>query len=419
MASSSLRRLRHIYSQKPTAFIAPTTEKTSTISQTNREKGTSPPSRSLLHAYLQKPTSTANAADPVETPTPAGKFEIIVDKFKKNSSKKGFRGKHVIYKTTVSRLARAGHSNYVHDILDHQKQFPDIQNENFTARLIRLYGDAKMVDHALHLFDEMPDLKCPRTVISFNALLSACLNSKNFSKVIEVFQQFPAKVSIKPNVISYTTAMEALCKQGMLDEAVSLLDEMEENDVVPNANTFDILFTAFFRAGKFSEGEKLWNLMKEKNVVPDVRCYNSMMNGLVIEKRTSEALELLKTEIVEKGLKANSYSYAVFIKGFVKEGDIEEAKKWYREMVELELEPIYFTFTSLIELACVKNDADFALELCNRAVGLKIWISCKIVQKVINVLVEQSKMDDAKQLVELIRTTSGMYAKVSLPGGEV
>ncbi|KAL8456742.1 hypothetical protein ACS0TY_034004 [Phlomoides rotata] len=416
--ASSLRRLRHIYSQKPTytaAIVTSTADGMPTVSHTTTDKASSSPSSSFLHVSLKKSTSTTAVA----TSTTVGKFEDIVNKFKKHSSKSGFRKKRLIYKTTVYRLAKAGHSSYIHDILDHQKQYPDIQDEHFTSRLICLYGEAKMLGHALQLFDEMPELSCPRTVLSFNALMAACLSSENFSKAVEIFQEFPGKLSVEPNVISYTTAMKAFCKMGLLNKAVSLLDEMEKNDVVPNAITFDTLLGALYGRGRFSEGEKLWELMREKNVIPDLRCYNSRMNGLVNENRISEAVELMQNEFEEQGLKPNSYTYGVFIKGFANEGNLEEAKKWYAEMLELQLDPIFFTFASLVEFACLKNDADFALELCNKSLGLKKWISSKVMQKAINVLVENSKMEGAKQLLEAVSSTRiSMYAKLSLPVAE-
>ncbi|KAK6120552.1 hypothetical protein DH2020_045704 [Rehmannia glutinosa] len=104
--------------------------------------------RRLRHIYLQK-SSSANA---VLTSTRDNNIQNLVNQFK-NSSSSGFRGQRLIYKTTVRRLAKAGRFSSIHDILDHQKRYPDIKDEHFTARLINLCGQAKMLDHALQLFD--------------------------------------------------------------------------------------------------------------------------------------------------------------------------------------------------------------------------------------------------------------------------
>ena len=100
-------------------------------------------------------------------------------------------------------------------------------------RTTSLYGKSGMFDHAHRLFDEMPELNCQRTVLSYNALLGACVSSKNFDKVDGFLREFPGKLSIKPNVVSYNTMIKAFCEMGSFDSAFSLLDKMEKEGLKP------------------------------------------------------------------------------------------------------------------------------------------------------------------------------------------
>ncbi|KAH6797183.1 hypothetical protein C2S52_021737 [Perilla frutescens var. hirtella] len=356
--------------------------------------------RRLRHIILNKPTPIATVA--VATSNTQGKFENLVDKFKKKSTSAGFRRKRLAFKTTVRLLAESGQCSHIDDILQHQKQYPDVKDEKFTARLISLYGGAKMLDQALQLFDEMPDLNCPRTVFSFNALLGACLSSENFDKLIELFQELPAKLSIEPNALSYTSAIKAFCKKELFDNAVSMLDEMAANGVDPDAVTFGVLLGGLYHTGRFSEGEKTWNLMREKNVVPDLRCYNSRIYGMMSEKRFSEAIELLK-ELEQKGLYPDAYTYNLVIKGFINEGSVDEVKKWHAALRESKTAaPNIFTYVTVIPFALDHGDIDLALELCKNAVAAKgRKLSNKIVGKVIDELLKQSKGEEAKELQDL------------------
>ncbi|KAL8042665.1 hypothetical protein ABFS82_09G069800 [Erythranthe guttata] len=357
-------------------------------------KASSPVYRRLRHLFLQKSTPTATATA-VVTPAGDNNTKKLVKKYKSNSS--SFGGQLFIHKTTFLRLAKSGHFSSVRDVLDHNKLYPEAQNEAFTARLIYLYGEAKMLDHALQLFDEMPQLNCPRTVLSFNALLSACLTSASFDKAVELFQELPAKLSIKPNLISYTTAITASCKTGSLDTSISMLKEMDKNNVEPNTVTFNILLNAFYRSGRFSEAENLWNLMEEKKVIPDLGCYNSRLLGMVNENRFSEAMVVFEG-FEKKGLKPNIYTYNYLMKGFVDKGDMEEVKKWYGKILESgNCRPDFITFRTLIPFACDNGDIDFARELYEKSVGLKInFPSCKIMQEVIDKVVGQFKVGDAR-----------------------
>lgn len=67
-----------------------------------------------------------------------------------------------------------------------------------------------MFDEAQKLFDEMPRLNYERTVLSFNALLGACINSKNFDKFSELFKELREKLLLQLNTGSYNKVVKAL-----------------------------------------------------------------------------------------------------------------------------------------------------------------------------------------------------------------
>ncbi|XP_057804859.1 pentatricopeptide repeat-containing protein At3g13160, mitochondrial-like [Salvia miltiorrhiza] len=355
--------------------------------------------RRLRHLLLPKRKPDSVVA--VATSNTQAKFQNVVEKFKKLSNSGGFRAQRAPFKAAVRRLSRAGHFSHVEDILQHQKKYESIKNEHFTARLIHLYGQAKMLDHALQLFDEMPKLNCPRTVFSFNTLLSACFPCRNFDKAIELFRELPAKLSIEPNAITYTSAMKAFCKTGSFDDAVSLLDEMAAKGVGPDAVTFSLLLGELYHSGRYLEGENAWNLMREKGVDPDVRCYNSRVQGMVSEKKMWEAVALVR-EMEQKGLRPNSYTYNVLIKGFVDEGNVEEVKNWYAALQESSsAAPDIFTYLRLVPFALDCIGVDLALELCKNSAGLKKKLPVAMVRRVSDELLKHSRVEDAKHLLHL------------------
>lgn len=368
----------------------------------------------LRQIFQRRPAGTT-----LETLSGTDHLEYIVERFKRKSNSSNFRRNRLAYKIIVSRLARVHRFSSIHDIINHQKQYPDITDEHFAARLICLYGESKMFDHALQLFDEMPDLNCPRSVLSFNALLAACIASKEFEKVSEIFREIPGKLSIEPNIISYNTMIKAFCQVGSMDAAVSLLDEMEKNGLKPNLITFNILLGSLYSgdADKFSKAETFWSLMQEKEVVPDVRSYNSRLHGMMRQKRVPEAVNVLK-DMEERGLQPNHYSYNVMIKGFVDEGNLKEAKKCYTSMIGNGYMPDFFTFTILVPFACSKNDIDFAHELCIKSFDVKRPVTTGLMQKVANALLEQSEAEKANELLKLRDSKGKLPDGNSLPAGD-
>lgn len=339
-------------------------------------------------------------------------LQTIVDNFKKSSESPKFRNHYTNYRTAIRRLEN--NSSAIEDIFEHQKQYPEISNEFFVSRLILLYGTAKMHEYARKLFDEMPNLKCKRTVFSFNALLEACIRAEKYDLIRELFRELPEELSIEPDVVSYNTLIKALCKAGSLDSAVSVMDEMENQGIKPDKVTSNTLLKAYHDSKKFSEAEDLWVLMQKKNVAADLGSYSVRLRGLVANNQVNKAIELF-VEMGKKEIIPNAFSYNLMIKMYVGDKNWEEAKRWYVKMVENGRYPDTATFELLIHFTCDKDNLDFALELCKKAIGSKVTIHNATMQRVVHILAEHSKLEDAKELVNLAKSYKRYRYKLLLP----
>ncbi|KAF2303595.1 hypothetical protein GH714_019806 [Hevea brasiliensis] len=257
-----------------------------------------------------------------------------------------------------------------------------------------------MFDNAYKVFDEMPERNCKRTVLSFNALLAACVNSKKYDKVNELFRNLPQKLEIQPDLVSYNTVIKAFCEMGSLDSGISLLIEIEMKGVQPDLITFNTLLNGFYANGRFVDGERLWSQMVQKKICPDIWSYNAKLLGFALEKRTKDAVELVE-EMKDKGIKPSTISFNALIKGFVKEKNLEEAKRWYCEIGNSDCKPDKFTFATLIPFVCEKDDLGFAFELSKVIISRKLFVDKALLQRVVDGLLKESKIQEAKELAQL------------------
>ncbi|XP_042518146.1 pentatricopeptide repeat-containing protein At1g55890, mitochondrial-like [Macadamia integrifolia] len=327
-------------------------------------------------------------------------FKTLVEKFKKSSESYRFRCKHRIYEVTVRRLASAKRFSDIEEILEDQKKYNDISKEGFAVRLISLYGKSGMFDKASQTFDQLPELKCERTVKSFNALLTACVDTKNFDKVEPLFRELLSSLSIQPDIYSYNIMIHAYCEMGSLDSALKFLDEMEKNGVTPNLVTFNTLLNTFYEKNRFSDGEKIWVRMENNDCVPDIRSFNAKLRGLVLGGETTELVKLVE-ELATKGPKPDIHTFNALIKGLCNDGQLEAATRIYSELAKNDLTPNRSTFQALVPCLCEKGDFDRALELCKESLNRRCFLDVGLLQTVVDGLVKDSKFDGAKELVEL------------------
>ncbi|XP_010462452.1 PREDICTED: pentatricopeptide repeat-containing protein At1g55890, mitochondrial [Camelina sativa] len=341
----------------------------------------------------------------------------IVEKFKKACESDRFRNNIAVYDRTVRRLVAAKRLNYVEEILEEQKKYRDMSKEGFAARIISLYGKAGLFEKAQKVFDEMPDGNCKRSVLSFNALLSAYGLSKKFDLVEELFNELPGKLSIKPDIVSYNTLIKALCEKGSLPEAVALLDEIENKGLKPDIVTFNTILLSSYLKGQFELGEEIWAKMLEKNVAIDVRTYNARLLGLANEVKSKELVSLFE-ELKASGIKPDVFSFNAMIRGSINEGKMDEAESWYKEIMNHGYRPDKATFGLLLPAMCKAGDFESAIELCKETFSKRYLVGLTTLQQVVDELVKGSKREEAEEIVEIAKTNDFLKFKLNLPSQE-
>lgn len=376
-----------------------------------RNFSTSVQSSAAATATATTPSATAKLRSLTQSLFRESNFDRLVEKFKKASEISRFRVKNDIYEQTVRRLASAKRFDQVEEILEEQKKYPDISKEGFSARLIRLYGLSGMFENAYKMFDTLPDRNCPRTVLSFNALLAAYLHSKKFDMVPRLFNELPAKLSIEPDLVSYNTVIKALCEMGSLDSAISMLSEMDKKGVNPDLISFNTLLDELYAKGRFSDGDEIWSQMEKKNIAPDVRSYNAKITGFAKEKKMKEAVELIE-KMRSGGVKPDLYSINALIKGFVEEKNLDEAKKWYGEIANTDYDPNKTTFKMLIPFLCENGDLKTASEVCKEIFKNRSRVDKSLPQLVVDSLVKGSMVSEAAEIVKAARIS---HYKLVLP----
>jgi pentatricopeptide repeat protein len=325
----------------------------------------------------------------------------LVSKFLASTPNARFRDRHRVYEVAVSRLASFGRHDAVTAIIEGQKPFLDDERDGFAARLVRLYGRASMPSHAAATFRDLPPQH--KTVITFNALLAAYLDSRDFGTLSTAFQEIPASCpTVIPNVYTYNILINALCQKLDFSAAFDVITLMEKSDLSPDIISFNTLLNGFYNNGQLDNALKVWEMMKERNVEPDTKSYNAKLRGLVPNGRIEDAAALI--DVMEKhGPKPDTVSYNELIRGYCKEGRLDEAKKVYDDLVRHECAPNAGTFGALVPRLVEAGELDRALNCCHEIFSRKCRVDVSLLQGVVIALADVSRMEDAKRIVELGR----------------
>ncbi|KAH1048690.1 hypothetical protein J1N35_039474 [Gossypium stocksii] len=302
----------------------------------------------------------------------------------------------------ISKLSEGNHFQSIDTFLQELRSRPDLQNNRFASHSLILYGQAKMLNRAVTVFDEFYNEGFCRSTKSLNALLVAGLIAKDYEEVKRIFMEFPQRYKIDPDLETYNNAIKAFCESGSSNSVYSILVDMKKGGVKPNATTFGTLLAGFYVEEKYEDVGKVLNLMKEYGIPVGVNTYNIRIQTLCILKKSNEAKTLLQG-MLSKGINPNSVTYNHLIHGFCKEGNLEEAKSLFNSMVNRGLEPDSNCYFNMVHFLCQGGDFEAALKICKDSMEKKWVPKFSTMKSLVNGLVSISKVEEAKELIKNVK----------------
>ncbi|KAM6564556.1 hypothetical protein CsatB_024554 [Cannabis sativa] len=302
---------------------------------------------------------------------------------------------------TIRRLAKSRRFTDIEALIESHKKDPKIKQEPYLSTLIRSYGRAGMFEQAMKTFEQMDELGTPRSVISFNSLLTACNHSKLFEKVPELFNDLPKKYGVLPDKVSYGILVRSYCEAGTPEKALEIVADMEKNDLEVTAVTYTTIMDALYKKGQADEADKLWNTMLENGCEVDVTAYNvRIMHSHGGEPETVKAMI---EEMRNAGLKPDAISYNYLMTSYCKSGMLDEAKKVFDGLEGNGCNPNAATFRSLIYYLCRNGDFDKGYKIFKKSVQVHKIPDFNTLKHLVEGLVKKKKIKEAKGMIRTIK----------------
>ncbi|TMX01876.1 hypothetical protein EJD97_023302 [Solanum chilense] len=302
---------------------------------------------------------------------------------------------------TVKRLAKSHRFSDIEAFLESHKDDKKITQEPFLSSIIRSYGLAGMFDQALKTYLQMDDLGTPRSAVSFNVLLSACVNSKFYDRVPQLFDEMPKKHGFLPDKVSYGVLIRSYCEMGKPELAMEKLKEMEEKGVEITAVTFTTILNSLYKRGRCDEAEKVWNEMVKRGCGPDVGAYNvKIMN---IQGGDPEGVKVLIEEMSNVGLKPDTISYTYLMSCYCRNGMMDEAEKVYEDLETKGCNPNASTFRTLIFYLCKNEQFETGYKVFRESVRANKIPDVNTLKYLVHGLAKNSKAKEAKEMIRTMK----------------
>lgn len=258
-----------------------------------------------------------------------------------------------------------------------------------------------MFEHAINTYNQMEILKTPRSALSFNALLIACVNSKNFDRAQQLFDEMPVKYRFKPDEYSYGILVKSFCDAGKPELAIEKLKEMDKKGILISGVMYTSIMHSLYKKGNVTEAKRIWDEMVNRGCVIDVAANNVRIMNAV--DGDPENIRTMIEDMSNAGLKPDTISYNYLMTCYCKSGMMKEAKEVYDKLEEHCCNPNAATFRTLLFYLCKNEQFETGYKVFKHSVKVNKIPDFNTLKHLVEGLAKKSRTKDAKGMIRTMR----------------
>jgi pentatricopeptide repeat protein len=183
-------------------------------------------------------------------------------------------------------------------------------------------------------------------VIPFNLRLKKFAKARNWKAALECIKEIHQR-GLRPDEISYATAIDACSKSFKSREAIKLFQEMQYLGIRPNVPIYNAVMNACARDHQWKQTLGFLNDMRNNGIIPNIVSYNVCLSALEKSKKWSIAVELMK-DIRTSGITMQAITYNTVISACAKSRKMNVCEELHQQMIVDGFKPDRFTYSSLL-----------------------------------------------------------------------
>lgn len=311
-----------------------------------------------------------------------------------------------------------------------------VPEEDIFLTIVRGLGRARMIKESVKVldlarkFDQEPSLKVYNSILdvlvkedidvarefyrkkmmgngikgdeyTFGILMKGLCSTNRIGDGFKLLQVMKSSL-VKPNTVIYNTLLHALCKNGKVGRARSLMSEMDE----PNDVTFNILISGYCKEDNVVQALVLLEKCFGLGFIPDLVTLTKLLELLCNKERVMEAVEVLE-RVESKGGTVDAVAYNALIKGFCNSGKAKLGRRLMKDMEVKGCLPNVDTYNILISGFCTSNMLDVALHLFNEMNTDGLRWNFDTFNGLIRGLCSGGRVQDGLEILELMEESKG------------
>lgn len=322
------------------------------------------PKRTLLNALSALTALTSVKGRQEEGDVPKFLSEESFRILQRLITGKGVRGKKSLhlaekdFTQVLNAFCNVGNMAMAHRIVALQERTPHAPPVSPVAYsvLLKGYGRLQDLESVERVVKHAKANEVESDIIMLNTLINSYINCNAMDKAEMVFAYMKdgKDGAVRPNRRTYNTVLKGWAKQGALQQAHALSDEMKECRLWDSITT-NTLVHAAVTAGNFTYAEdiltkhsmRINGKQKQQPQHPNVEAYTELLDGYAKVGQLDKALAVLQT-MQQRGVEPNEVTYTCLMGGLGQNQKLDLAQKTFAYMESTGLRPTAKMYNALI-----------------------------------------------------------------------
>lgn len=222
-------------------------------------------------------------------------------------------GSEVLYNSMVYFFTEARKLSKAVHVYKHMRSLkkldcrPSIRTYNllfaaFLSKRSNTYINHLYMDTMSMLFKQMVDDGVDPDIFALNSMIKGYVLSLHVNDALRIYHQMGVVYDCRPNSFTFDYLIHGLCAQGRTQNAKKLCDEMKAKGFVPSSKSYNSLVCSFALEGEIDDAVSyLWE-MTENQRSADYITYWTVVDECCKHQRHSESTMSLLKELLEKSL---------------------------------------------------------------------------------------------------------------------
>jgi len=251
--------------------------------------------------------------------------------------------------------------------------------------------------------------------VVYNTALAICVSAQRLDEalnLLEVMEQTPGLT----DVITYNTLAKGYAKDGQLDVCLELQDRIRKNNLEPSQVTYGIVLDCCINQNQMEKAQEIFKTMLEEGCAMNTVLYTTMIKGFTRAERVEDAMKIYEQMCRDTSgnVSPDVITYSILVKANCDAGRLDRAFSLLEAMMERKLAPDEVIFNNLIAGCAHESNTQLAKRLYTSMIEGGIQPSTATFSILIRLYTSCRMMDEAVELLSKEPSLRGVEAQPRL-----